>query len=282
MRIRKISQSAAIPGKIVNSPSDSTTETYSCNYTKDISAVVSSTEPTGNNRNKVWFKRGKNLFNKMLANAGYYYVDGTSYIGNANWKYIFIKAQPNTTYVASGVSNNNQSIGIAEFDSNGTVITGGFSYKNGSFTTNSNTSFLVVSCRVEDLDTYMLEQGTTATTYEEYVEPEIYTRNNNNVYEKFAIPDLSLKYAEYDVTLSANENVPPYNAFGIYTIPKNELDKYGEIISISAKNSTSAPIPCTWKKNTNGTVSVYVCGWSSISGNKIRVLYLKGIPVTLV
>lgn len=51
MRIRKISQSAAIPGKIVNSPSDSTTETYSANYVNNAipeiktSYNTSTTEP---------------------------------------------------------------------------------------------------------------------------------------------------------------------------------------------------------------------------------------------
>ena len=147
--------------------------------------TVSSTEPTGNNKNKVWFKKGKNLFDKNSALNGYYYTDGTNSIGDPNWKYIIIKVKSNTTYVASGVSSNNQSIGIAEFDSNGTVITGGFSYKNGYFTTKNTTSFLAVSCRVADLDTYMLEQGTTATSYENYIEPEIYTKNNNSVYENF-------------------------------------------------------------------------------------------------
>lgn len=60
MRIRKISQSAAIPGKIVNSPSDSTTETYSCDYINDVSVVVSPTEPVGVNRKKVWLQNVAN------------------------------------------------------------------------------------------------------------------------------------------------------------------------------------------------------------------------------
>lgn len=56
MRIRKISQSAAIPGKIVNSPSDSTTETYSCNYINNLN-----TYSTTEHRIGTWINRKTNI-----------------------------------------------------------------------------------------------------------------------------------------------------------------------------------------------------------------------------
>lgn len=75
MRIRKISQSAAIPGKIVNSPSDSTTETYSCNYINDVSVVVSPTEPVGVNRKKVWLQNVANQEKMYVKNDNNVYEE---------------------------------------------------------------------------------------------------------------------------------------------------------------------------------------------------------------
>lgn len=76
--------------------------------------VVSPTEPTGDNRKKVWMQKGKNKFNP-----------------NDKTKYIRV------------------------------------CFNDGTAT---------------DIQ---LEQGTTATTYEPYVEDKIYIKNNNDVYEEF-------------------------------------------------------------------------------------------------
>lgn len=56
MRIRKISQSAAIPGKIVNSPSESTTDAYSANYVNELN-----TYSTTEHRIGTWINRKTNI-----------------------------------------------------------------------------------------------------------------------------------------------------------------------------------------------------------------------------
>ena len=234
--------------------------------------TVSPTEPTGNNKNKVWFKRGKNLFDKNLI------VSTSDAI-----KYIPVKVKKNTDYTLSTNSGTNSlaNVFLTTSASGASTANNGAMLNNPRTVNSENNDILYVGYRT-DLSSYwiQLEQGSSATSYEAYIKPTLYTKNNNNVYEEFT--NLELSYKEYAVELSANENVPPYNAFGIYTIPKTELDAYGEIVSISAKNSTAAPISCTWKKNTNGTVSVYVCGWSSIGGNTIRVTYLKNALYSII
>lgn len=190
MRIRKISQSAAIPGKIVNSPSDSTTETYSCNYINDVSVVVSPTEPTGNNRKKVWMQKGKNLFNKndtqIANNLGKYQLNGIEK-SNSNYTYLKLsyKEEKQLTYSGVHISKENDVV-IFNFYNDITFLSQSILKSNsGTITIPSTCNNFTFSFPYADKETIQIESGNISTEYEEYIEPKIYVKNDNDVYEEF-------------------------------------------------------------------------------------------------
>lgn len=162
------------------------------NYEED-KVIVSVTEPTRVNRKKVWFKKGKNLFNKnnvisnvnLLANGSIesdtscsihyaevvggqiYTISSNSdrqWVFNTSAEKLSSSTQGSQRTVTSGTSvqvnvpSGHKYINIRHYPSNGED--------------NIN----------QDIQA---EQNPNATTYETYIEPEIYILNNNNVYEKF-------------------------------------------------------------------------------------------------
>ena len=210
-------------------------------------ATVSPTEPTGNNKNKVWVKKGKNLFDRNSATFGYFNAaSGQLTTGDANWKYCWIKVEPSTAYVVSGVTTTQSSIGIAEFNANGGVVpNSGFNYHNGTFTTKATTAYLGACCRIGEVNTFQIEQGTTATAYEAYVEPQIYIKNNNNVYEEFNQDEVFVSSNEpagsnAKVWFKKGKNL--FNAYKYSYITRDNNETYqingANSISVSGTNKT--------------------------------------------
>ena len=75
----------------------------SLNQIKDKLVVVSATEPTGDNREKVWMQKGKNLYNISNDTTGHYVAAEagdlkSSSVSNTSE---FIKVKANVTYVLS-------------------------------------------------------------------------------------------------------------------------------------------------------------------------------------
>ena len=176
------------------------------NYEED-KVIVSATEPTRVNRKKVWFKKGKNLFNKnnvisnvnLLANGsiesdtscsihyaevagGQIYTISSNvdrqWVFNTSAEKLSSSTQGSQRTVTSGTSvqvnvpSGHKYINIRHYPSNGED--------------NINQDIQV-------------EQNTVVTTFEQYIEPEIYILNSNNVYEKF--------YSENHFFYSAGENI---------------------------------------------------------------------------
>ncbi len=158
------------------------------NYEED-KVIVSATEPTGVNRKKVWFKNGKNLFNKTN-----YIIDSAGKIG------FVLDLEKGETYTISS----NLPLYVAKF-ANFSVTAGNgvgpehcrefiqWTFIAGDNIANvlNNTLFLgtsvnTISTNISDFDNYniQIEKGSVATAYEAHVEPEIYILNNNNVYER--------------------------------------------------------------------------------------------------
>lgn len=149
---------------------------------------VSPTEPTTNE--KVWIQKGKNLFNKKNY-LGYFWFssDGTLYAtGDNHIVTNFIEVKPNTQYTFSintaiylsirGYDNNKNHVETF-FDNTAQTIT---------FTTGENTYFVRVG--IGNGLNYInnniqLEQGSTSTEYEAYIEPVVWLKNDNGVYEPF-------------------------------------------------------------------------------------------------
>lgn len=191
------------------------------NYEED-KVIVSATEPTGVNRKKVWFKKGKNSINIKEALPGTLnnntgeYINARSTIENitdnsvtfkltSNWAGVvfFINVLPNTTYtlkfdstIAEITGNVNDNYVLIDTFNNETykrrvVQKSGTTH---SFTTQENENKVRICIETGKmsalninitLSNIQLEQNTVATTYEAYVEPEIYILNSNSVYEKF-------------------------------------------------------------------------------------------------
>ena len=124
MKIKKLFQGTIPENKILNENSTSQTDTYSCDYINNTSIVVSSTEPTGDNRKGIWFKKGENLFDKNtmieLNNQIRYYNTGE--IGDVNdFKGVKIPVTPKTSYISSGTDNSSN---LAFWDKNMNYLSG--------------------------------------------------------------------------------------------------------------------------------------------------------------
>ena len=162
------------------------------NYEED-KVIVSATEPTGVNRKKVWFKKGKNLFNKnnvisnvnLLANGSIEFdaLSSIHYIEVVGGQIYSLSSNVDRQWVfntsAEKLSSSKQ--GSQRTVTSGTSVQinvpSGHKYINIR-----NYSNLEEDNINQDIQ---VEQNTVATTYEAYVEPEIYILNSNNVYEKF-------------------------------------------------------------------------------------------------
>lgn len=179
--------------------------------------IVSSTEPTGLNRKKVWMQKGKNLFNKnkKFLNA---WINGKGNIAsyeNQNVVSELIPCKPNTKYTVSGYPEN-AFVKVASYNKNrkyiNVLIDIQSSETKQTFTTGDNDYFIRVGCgdSLTVIDTIQLEQGSTATEYEEYIEPKIYIRNDNNVYEEFIGKEEALHESVFEASLpdvETNTNV---------------------------------------------------------------------------
>lgn len=184
----------------------------------DANVYVGPVEPTEGQ--EIWIKRSKNLYNKYgnlnvsypkmypngnttLQSNGYVRSTSSYYFGYSPGQVIHV--EKNTDYVisfevvdryASGGSI--ITIGARQSTGNfGTVFTQTFTNNLGAYSFKFNTGDFseILVClngtfnssgagQWIDYDKVQLEKGTEKTSYEEYVEAAIYTRNDNNVLDK--------------------------------------------------------------------------------------------------
>ena len=163
-----------------------TFNTFQNNVEKS-AVVVSPTQPTTNE--KVWFKKGKNKFDKSR------YIEN---IETGAEKKLNLKLEPNTVYTMSSnmskASNNTADLFFAS-GRNAAVSTDANGVWNGQSrtVTSDENGYVTVAYRKQSssqtpnlIDAwYQIEQGSKASAYEAYIEPTIYVKNNNGVYEKF-------------------------------------------------------------------------------------------------
>ena len=149
------------------------------------SVIVSPTEPVGNDRRKVWFRKGKNLFDKSKALLGYWISNEQGDIAKADDDVFitdFIPVFKNVpVYIpATGTARR-------QFYNKNKV---GITYLNNSKAqvfTPIEDGFIRVTCVTSTvtMDSLMIYYGTTETEYEAYIEPKIYIKNSYDVYEEF-------------------------------------------------------------------------------------------------
>lgn len=143
--------------------------------------IISATEPTTSER--VWIKKSKNLFNKDNIILDYRLgSDGLEISHSGYFASEFIEVQENVNYVTN-YEITAATRRIAFYDSNKAFISDNTSSK--TFVTPANTCYLRLAGEQTLLDTAQLEQGTTSTSYEAYIEPKIYLKSENGVFEEY-------------------------------------------------------------------------------------------------
>lgn len=172
------------------------------NLNKLNNVVISSTEPTTGE--EVWIQKGKNLIDKTKIIIGYELLGNGGLQTNNDWFVTdYIKVEPNKQYCISGIFSDAEgltaSIYIEFYDENRNYISG---VRENPTTTPSNAKYVRLNGITSVSENMMLEQNSTATNYEPYVEKKIYTKNDNRVYEEFYDEEKTNK-----VNYSTNEQV---------------------------------------------------------------------------
>lgn len=155
--------------------------------------AINPTQPTTNE--KVWFKKGKNLFNKdNNIIKGYSLNDsggrnpGADYFYGAN----YISVKPNTTYTIQ--QGNADTFRVCEYTADKTFVKRDISSTmTFTFTTGSTTYFVRISSLITNLDSLQLELGSTASSYEAYIEPTVFVKNGS-IFEEFVKDEALIKY----------------------------------------------------------------------------------------
>ena len=167
---------------------DSETALNVPNLNKLNNVVISPTEPTTGE--EVWIQKGKNLLSGIIEN---YTLDGNGGISAYNGYFVteFIKVKPNTSYIASGFSTQHKEW----YDEDFSLIS---NTGDNPAISPSNAKYLRMNGSTSSSSNMQIEQGSTATSYEPYIENKIYTKNDNGVYEEI--------YDEERINELSNEN----------------------------------------------------------------------------
>ena len=226
------------------------------------SIIVSSTEPTGKKRKKVWMQKGKNLFNK---NNVFTYAD-----------YFYIKVQSGIQYSIQIANNNRFTIKAsatepkldASIATTGTTLyDGGTLTVDGSINTKTiimpdNNQYLIIrynsSADTSIFETIQIEQGPIATEKEAYIEPKIYVKNGNDVYEEFISKDNLDNYLTREKRIGTwTDGKPLYRKVQDVVLENNSGD-----VGLSGGNI----------QNVDKVINIYgIIPYSSTSNSKVPI-----------
>lgn len=222
------------------------------NQIQDNLVVVSKTEPTGDNREKVWMQKGKNLFDKNNPNSIFSYIDTTNNIFNEqeDAKSVYVKIRPNTTYTISKTSGKTFRVATSEKipQKNVAIISTVANHTGNSVTINagSNANYLLINYynatngdtanEYDIRNSIQVEQGSTATEYEAYIEPKMYVKNDNDVYEEF-----------YKSVIKIGSVVNPDNT--IFQIENSDIKQINNIVFVDLSIKLLKDIPVNTQFN---------------------------------
>lgn len=192
--------------------------------------VVSPTEPTGDNREKVWMQKGKNLFDmNLISNTDVMTNDkkGTLTIANNASNVGYVDTGMKLSSVFKGIVGQTY---ISSFENTFSMagrndrfyLSGVNSYiiKNTPFvlTQEMLDSTIILYGGYNETSTIknmQIEQNSTVTSYEAYIEPKIYVKNDNDVYEEF-ISKSEYVNENYNNYIEYNENVTTVHSTTVY------------------------------------------------------------------
>lgn len=211
------------------------------------SVIVSPTEPTGNNRKKVWMQKGKNLVKRLiLGEIRNFLVGDIPSIVNSTTRVImeglFTYVEGGTSITASIASGYQYAIYIC--DENKQIIYAPTSYSNTTMTINlpDNAKYIFVRIKNDEgtdiaeseLDNikFMITYGTDETDYEKYIEPKIYIKNDNGIYEEFIKKSEDEIYSTREVRIGTwIDGKPLYRKVVEYT-PTTIIGETGKVTDI--------------------------------------------------
>lgn len=198
--------------------------------------IVSAIEPTTGE--KVWIQKGKNLVNEWIKGE-FYNTDELVFALNTGFlRTDFIKIDINVDYILSN-SENCRFGKICVFDENYNYLEiMNFDNLLTSFKiTNTKAKYIIVNIFYRDypnLSWIQLEQGTTATPYEEYIKKKIYTKNEKNIFETVYEESENVNQLEI-------KEATPSSRFGQIDI--NRIIINNKVVEIEFRGYTTEQIP---------------------------------------
>lgn len=160
------------------------------NYINEHGITVSPITPDTSQR--VWLKKGKNLFNK---NAILEYNELQGSTGKAIYSASFfvseyIEIEPSTDYYVSGKTSGSSN---CFYDENYNFISTTSGVITGKITTPATAKFLRINASLSEKNNdIQIEKGSTATSYEEYILPQILV-DNRNFYSQENLKDVLVR-----------------------------------------------------------------------------------------
>lgn len=174
----------------------------------------------------------KNRFNKNDVNVGYFSSNGSIQI-NSNYRYSnYIDVLGYNKITISGISNTGTAH-IIEYNASKQYVDF-WGNRNQTITLNANTKYIRVSMHINDLNTYQVEKGSTATSYTPYQElnnHEYYTTgeqaigtwvNGKTLYRK-VINIGNLPNATTKTISTGLSNITPINLYGYGYNPNTDV-----------------------------------------------------------
>lgn len=203
---------------VKNEASTETDEVYSSDYLNDKLVSVGAEAPT--NGEIVWFAKGKNLFNKNNANIINCGISGSSISASTANKTLYIPCQSNTVYTVQrrndGDVNRFRVGACTTTPANGVTLSSPSieddSATSITITTGANDTYLAVMyyrtaettlTEQEVLDSIQIEKGSTATSYEPYVEEGIYVDEEEFLTNKFVSMTKSITFPAWFTIFTA-------------------------------------------------------------------------------
>lgn len=181
---------------------------------------------------------------------------------NSNFSSFIAGVKPNTNYIATNAHSN-----LCYFDKNMNFIAGQAFTNGTTFNTNNmeDVYYITLAVKNENVNTVMVEEGTTATNYEEHKE-QVYTiptqqpfrsngdvrdtfiKKNNKWYERHWVKRTYVDGTETWIKSSVTSNV---SFWGDFTSKICDIDLTTIAENASNSNTTKAQVLCNYFKVTN-------------------------------
>lgn len=192
---------------------------------------VGAEEPTTGE--KVWFRKGKNKFNPNDKTNGYLNING-SFTSATDWTCSgFIEINSNK-YILSANTTATRVI-WCEYDGSMNIIgtRHEVAYGNPIAIVSVNTKYIKVCFNDGTATDIQLEQGTTATIYEAYVEDKFFIKNASGNYEEFMKKEGQIYSTEEQRIGTWIDGKPLYRKVISSTLPKVETENVRVIKTVS-------------------------------------------------